>query len=268
MQTLNYFFDKICGARLRAIGIELTNFCNLSCGMCYSTGREKGFMTDNLFTWILNNLSHIKSVKQIGLNFAGESLLHPNFDELVSCINTFNPDWRVGLSTNGLLLKDHINTFNHYIDFVNISMDGHDLATQAKLKLVIDKLTVPEIRVSTTWFNKTEEDILRFRNFWKEAGIKSIDGPYISPENGFHFVELVHIPSVLQQAYATERTGHCRSPFNYMAVLWNGDTTICCSDLQGKYVIGDVRDNSIEEVWNSYAYQELRKRGRCEGCRV
>jgi len=240
--------------------------------MCYSTGREKGFMSGELFYKILDNLPDIKSVKQVGLNFGGESLLHPDFDAMVDQIylfkQIFNLNWRLGLSTNGLLLKDHLDTFNKYIDFVNISMDGHSLATQAKLKLVIDKLEVPEIRVSTTWYNKTEEDILRFRNFWKEAGIKSIDGPYISPDGGFHFVESVHIPSVLQHAYATERIGHCRSPFNYMAILWNGDIAICCSDLQGKYKIGDVRDNSVEEIWNSYAYKELRKRGRCEGCRV
>ena len=34
-----------------------------------------------------------------------------------------------------------------------------------------------------------------------------------------------------------------------MAVFWNGDVPFCGEDKDGKYIIGNLRDQTIEEIW-------------------
>lgn len=43
--------------------------------------------------------------------------------------------------------------------------------------------------------------------------------------------------------------GKCFSPFKSLAVLWNGDCTFCCVDFDGKLIVGNIRKNSLEEIW-------------------
>ena len=35
---------------------------------------------------------------------------------------------------------------------------------------------------------------------------------------------------------------------------------VCCYDLKGEYVVGDLRKQTLEEVWNSEEYQSVRYR--------
>jgi radical SAM protein with 4Fe4S-binding SPASM domain len=44
-----------------------------------------------------------------------------------------------------------------------------------------------------------------------------------------------------------------------MAVLWNGDVTVCCGDIDGELSVGNVRDSTIEEIWNGAEIKKIRK---------
>ena len=41
-------------------------------------------------------------------------------------------------------------------------------------------------------------------------------------------------------------------------ILWDGKVVPCCYDFNGKYVLGNVLETSIEEVWNSDKYERFR----------
>ena len=67
----------------------------------------------------------------------------------------------------------------------------------------------------------------------------------------------------------------CTLLWERMAVLWNGDVTICGEDMDGKYVVGNLRDSSIQEVWlgeKLMGYKKLHKQEKfnqialCEFC--
>ena len=60
----------------------------------------------------------------------------------------------------------------------------------------------------------------------------------------------------------------CHFLFSYIAILWNGKVTICCRDLNGHKIIGDVNEQQIKDIWNNARYQELRKIGHCRDCHV
>ena len=42
----------------------------------------------------------------------------------------------------------------------------------------------------------------------------------------------------------------CMFPFRFFSIYANGDVPICCADLNGEYIIGNILDSSIEELWD------------------
>lgn len=67
---------------------------------------------------------------------------------------------------------------------------------------------------------------------------------------------------------------HCTIPFWRAWILSNGDVVLCCVDWERKHVFGNVRENTIREIWNSEKYRAYRDRMRrndvagtlCEHC--
>jgi radical SAM protein with 4Fe4S-binding SPASM domain len=42
-------------------------------------------------------------------------------------------------------------------------------------------------------------------------------------------------------------------------VLWDGRVSMCCADFDGRHIFGDLRSQSIAEVWNSPLYRAARR---------
>lgn len=51
----------------------------------------------------------------------------------------------------------------------------------------------------------------------------------------------------------------CRQPFNSMVINWDGTVTPCTTVTGEKYVIGNVLDNPLDEVWNNAHYKSSRE---------
>ena len=61
---------------------------------------------------------------------------------------------------------------------------------------------------------------------------------------------------------------HCAIPFWRFWVIWNGDVVVCCADWHRTTVMGNIKDQSIEQIWNNKLYREHRERmlsGETEG---
>lgn len=43
-----------------------------------------------------------------------------------------------------------------------------------------------------------------------------------------------------------------------MTVRWNGDVVACCYDLTSQEVLGNVKQDSLENIWNNDKYLYLR----------
>ena len=56
-----------------------------------------------------------------------------------------------------------------------------------------------------------------------------------------------------------KRRGKCFAPFKSLAILWNGDCTFCCIDFDGELIVGNVRENSLEEIWHGERINKIRK---------
>ena len=68
-------------------------------------------------------------------------------------------------------------------------------------------------------------------------------------------------------------TGVCTRPFRIMQVNWRGDAILCCNDYHGSTTWGNVRQNSLVELWNHVALHQARlelqdgvRTGLCKHC--
>jgi hypothetical protein len=48
---------------------------------------------------------------------------------------------------------------------------------------------------------------------------------------------------------ARRRWRTCTQPWERLNIFWNGDATVCCGDVEGELVIGNVADASLEQLW-------------------
>jgi MoaA/NifB/PqqE/SkfB family radical SAM enzyme len=59
-----------------------------------------------------------------------------------------------------------------------------------------------------------------------------------------------------------------------MSIRWDGNVALCCNDWRGYYKCGNILEQTLEEVWNSPAFDAARRRlyngdrdfGACKGC--
>lgn len=57
----------------------------------------------------------------------------------------------------------------------------------------------------------------------------------------------------------TGHRGPCRMLWKNFTVLYDGRVTACCMDAEGELIIGDVRKNSIKEIWHGKQITRLRQ---------
>ncbi len=50
----------------------------------------------------------------------------------------------------------------------------------------------------------------------------------------------------------------CNFPWRMMMILYDGKVVPCCLDYNGVQVLGDVRESTIEEIWNGLAFIKMR----------
>ena len=262
LKTRNYDAETMVPL-LHSVAIELTNHCNLKCPVCWSQNpqlhppRPQGFMRPELYKSVIDQLTDYYQETHtridLCLNYGGESLLHPSFDELLTYAKQKRA-FRIRLITNGLLLHRHINLILRYGILMNFSY--HQVPED------LEKIRDQNIRSM----------IARRR---KRFNVAVVDGeaPGLYEEAKEKFGHMVYSYPLITEdlKYADgKRKGDpfCKSPFHYMAILWNGDTWPCCHLLSSDFPsLGNVNDRGVIEIWEGEEYNHLRRSPEDYPCR-
>lgn len=252
-------------ASINRINIELTNICNLNCRWCTGSGdRKLGYMDFELFKKVIEEIVYDPrlSVDEIHLYNVGESLLHPKFQEIIQYLGKFweenNLNSKRILVTNGTVLDDKlidcILTRNG-LDLVQFSVDGGN------------KDSYEWLRRGAKWY-KTMDKISHFiqekerKNSKIKVGLITIDLKQVFSEEFKLLLEKVDYFDFRPPHNWTgseelddfveiqEFNPHpCWFVSNNLVILWNGDVTVCCADLHGKGVIGNVKKDDLFDLW-------------------
>lgn len=231
---------------LISVNIEPTNHCQLNCGTCYRDhSRSRGYMTWATFEEIAKQIYNIPTISSISLNGAGESTLHPRFFDMVDYFsdkkNKIGRKYKIGFSTNG---NNSVIDALDKVDIINFSLDGigrtHELYRKGSnwdkvnrniLELTKLKRNRTKICANLVKSTQSDFDIDEFNEYCDAIGFDSYN------ITNYHDKDLKIIDNGLQ---LNQNYKKCRLLNHTAMVLWNGDVTTCCSDLNGINICGNI----------------------------
>lgn len=243
----------------KRIEIEFTNYCNSRCVYCprrFGVG-EEGFMALRLYKKIIEEAERHPDVV-LQLHRRGESLLHPDFIEMLEYINGKFKE--VQLATNAILLdKKRSEVIAKTVTFLSFSID---LPETYSLKRGVDVYNIVEENVMNFLkINRktktqvsmvkddsvTDEDVQKFKELW----IDKVERVRIYEE---HSIDGIYGATRIKR----EKRHPCVKPFTDMVIYWNGKVVRCNHDWSNK-PSGDVNNNTISEIWNNAEFKKIRE---------
>lgn len=111
--------------KLFKVIIEVSSMCNFSCEMCFIRHRpDKGFMSEQVFYKILEDIGTIDSVRSVSFGGIGEPLFHPEIFNWIR--ETKERGYLVSLQTNGSLITEkNVESLVRYLDTITFSIDSY-----------------------------------------------------------------------------------------------------------------------------------------------
>ncbi len=250
--------------------VELTNTCNARCTICATPGmtRKRQVMDFDLFRKIIDECGQHRAFRILPF-LHGESLLVPNVLDYFRYIRRVSPHSHINLTTNGSRLTREISEAilkENLIDSIILSLEGADPETYESIRIGLSFHEVrnnfldfirlrkqlgkqnPRISVAMVVVDRNRSTKAQFAEMWKEADeIRfSVFFNWAGKVTGKH-------------NQAPGRINYCERMFNYISILVDGRVAMCCFDSEGEYIVGDVRTQSIGEVWRSAEFMKLRR---------
>ena len=252
--------------RFKKIYIEITNICNLNCSFCPKTVRNKEMMKIEQFEYILNQIKWYTDL--ICLHVKGEPLMHDGLKDILDLCDKYN--LMVNITTNGTLLKSNIDILSKSKALRQINISLHSQIVNNELALKIEDymkdvlLSVRKLKDKIIsyrlWNNKSikgnDENIYILECLEKEYGIANLydklaeskwiklkDKVYVNQDIEFKW------PDIKEKEIS--QSGTCLGLKNQVAILVNGDVVPCCLDENACIKLGNIYENTFENIINS-----------------
>lgn len=217
----------------KVILIETRNTCTRKCWFC-KFGQERKDeaiieMEWSLIERIVYNLKDLNYRGRISWYGTNEPLLEKRILKILQFSRHHCPHAFLSFITNGDLLDASVY---------------HDLRSSG-----LDALGV------SIYDDKTYEKVRRIR----DERLVMIDMRPLPPgrlENRAGNVKRnPEFFEVFQQRYANQS---CGRPFSMMMLNPKGQVVLCCSDMYGDVIMGDVQEQRLEEIWNNELFHHYR----------
>ena len=259
-----------------AIEIQTTAACNAGCIICphsevWNEG-HRGQMDDELFDKILADCAEYQGNLRLIPYLNAEPLLDAKFSPRVRRINSMVPQAVVELSTNVAILNARIRDelCSVHIHDLRLSVFGFTEETHRKL--------MPGLRWPDVWRNLldlVQDD--RLRKTIDKISLTMIDHPLVPLDeyraaadlcsrygldfNHWDFLDRSGNVRQFTNNVFHERVAGCGQgrPLQRLHVLFDGRVILCCQDWRASVVLGDLRRQSIREVWHSEAYNRVKR---------
>lgn len=209
-----------------AIAIQTNSCCNLRCKFClygqYPDYNSEEIISTDVVNTIFAQLAALEYRGRISLYNLNEPLTDPRIVELLQQAHQSLPDAFHFFSTNGLLLtQELLDTIVACTDHVRINQYSR----------------LPDLD-----YDDKKIDLRDKHNFFALAN---------SNRGG----NLRGLPSA-----GTIGQGACANPFGQLVIMPPGVAVLCCADGFRQVVLGDVRHQTLEEIWYGPAFQSVREK--------
>lgn len=224
-------------------------------------GIKEGHMDFELYKRVIDECVK-EGVYSVKLSWRGEPLLNPDIVRMVKYAKDKGVK-DVAFLTNGERLNPDltIQLVEAGLDWISFSVDGLGevyerirwpetfAGISRKVKFLRDYRDSrgrkkPLIRIQSIW-SAIKENPEEFRSFWLPIAdrINFIADEARSKEEK----DFAHDPDYI-----------CQSPWQRICVGWDGRVTQCHSDYLERNILGDVKEQTLREVWHGKPFNSLR----------
>lgn len=261
------------------IVVSITNVCNLKCSHCFYPKFVK--LPDyhpTMLSWDIWEKICEETGKWPGviLNFGtdGEPLCHPQLLDMLRLArkHSISP---INITTNGLIMDEKFNKAvieENLLDILNVSLDAFTAETYAKirggnfervvknvndlveqrnsarsaLKIQVNFINQPDAKDELEIFKQYWEkrvDHVMIRTYYDATSVTGETGPDITGKQG---------------AFEKVKRWPCQQFWRRFNIGDDGTARFCVDDWFNKSRIGDLRKQSIAEIWTGEEYNRLR----------
>jgi len=252
--------------------VEITTLCNRNCSFCPGTKRAIKQMTMEEFKTIMEKLKGV--TQYVYLHVMGEPLTHPllaDFIQYATC-----QGFHVSVTTNGTLLSkwgDRLLSSGVYK--VNISVHSFEEGSNEEYQNYIfqcmefaDKSSKAGIlTVLRLWNNGYDKGrnidtrTLLQEYFAKDEWKTGSKGVRIRNKLHLEYGERFEWPDMEKDEQ--DAGVFCYGLKDHFAVLCDGSVVPCCLDREGEITLGNLFEQSVQEILSSKRADAMRRGFQC-----
>lgn len=265
----------------RYLQLETINKCNARCAMCAieEWPREDKYMNDDLFEKISNELiCYTDVIERISIFMGGEPLLDKKLEyRILSLLN--NGVKNIYFTTNGSLLDKNRakSILESGVTQVDISIDSLKKEIYEKIRVnlnfdstlenVLNFVSLRDsgnyktrIRIRITEMLCNREEIRSMEEFWKgvlnlnkgdRVYAKRLNTRFVNTNVSGTNAEFIGVDEYVKSFGDTIDYNMlpCFALWNTAVILSDGRVGLCCVDAGSNVILGDLRKQSLKEVW-------------------
>lgn len=259
----------------------------------------------SLFDKIATEVASTKMLSVLLFELHNEPLMDTRTFSWVKHIKSASRDKKCMVITNGELLDRYSlsDILESKLDKLVISLNAHsrevyeainngldyDRVMRNISRLISNQSTRAKVVIGFVLTEQNVHEVYEATQYWQRQGVRtrvtqltnragSLDN-YGSVRLDTNYNDATLLSKVREHLWtrAVRRTLGCQFPFYQMNVIFNGDAIICSHDWDRATVIGNLRNSSLKEIWNSERMNQIRRLmlkkrfeqiDSCKGCSV
>ena len=246
--------------RFRKVYLEISNICNLSCAFCPGTSRKKHALTEEELQILLPKLRPYTDF--LYFHLMGEPLCHPKLGRFLELAQEFG--FRVILTTNGTLLpkQQELLLSAPALHKVNISLhafEANDLTIPFRQYLdgcfAFGRAAEGKVLISYRLWNqggqdaKNQEILDVLTDFFSQPWVAERHGQRIGNRIYLEYGDKFDWPDLT--APDGGEGVFCHGLRDQLGILCDGTVVPCCLDHEGDIALGNLFNQSMEEILES-----------------
>lgn len=288
----SFFVSKWTGKAVQwgvpmTVSFEPTTHCNLRCPECPSGlrafTRPTGMLKEDFFRQTVDEIAD--RLLYLYFYFQGEPYLNPDFLEMVRYASQRGIYTVTSTNAHFLTDKNAQKTVEVGLDRIIISIDGTTQSTYesyrvgGKLEKVLEgtrrlvhwkrelKSSTPHIIFQFLVVRPNEHQISEVYQLAKELGVDEVKlktAQIYDYENGNPLIPTIDQFSRYRRntngtySIKNQLLNHCWKLWHSCVITWDGKVVPCCFDKDATHQLGDLRQNSFQNIWQNAAYRQFR----------
>lgn len=260
----------------KKIYLEISNICNVQCSFCPIVEREKEILSPAQFEKILIKVKD--QTEELSLHLMGEPTAHPELDKILLIAGEY--DVKINLTTNGILTKrkSELLLNSKAIRQINFSLQAYQ--DNFPEKPILNYLN-PILEFSKVFMEKNPDKYINYRlwnlgddnlnnsevlevveSFFDIDINRNVDVAFKKSKRIWkniylHFDSRFEWPSLDAPFYSKQ--GKCYGLSSHIGIHANGTVVPCCLDKEATINLGNINDQSLDEILNSDLAVSMKK---------